>query len=644
MSITQEEAIHILDLNDEFAPDQVDAAVTQRRTQIQQRIDSAPTESLKDKYRRQLHELDDAKAALLGGAPLPGGSHLSHTMLHDLPVAQASYTRVEGNQATLINSGVMLKIGQTLANGRYQIEEQIGSGGMGVVYRAFDKNRDKDIAIKVLLPSLLSHAKAKDRFLKEARLSSEMSHPHIVTVFDVQQEGAHTFLTMELLQGQSLRDYMNTLRQLRKTMLVDDALRYVDHVCQGLSYAHGKGAVHRDIKPENVWLTETGQAKVMDFGIARLISNTQMTQTGVGVGTAYYMAPEQLQGLSDIDGRADQYAVAIMLYEMLTGSIPTGRIESLNKVNKSVPKSLSLAVDKALSPRRELRFSDMADFNLHLHGKGQLFNSPILKIVGGVVIGIAVIAGLVISFPDWRGLVPDKDRDNNVKQEVARLEGEVKSLQKRVDERRREVEADTQDAKRDVERITGQMSNARNDTDKQKLELSLWEARTRLSVAEFVNQGFREALEGSDGLVTNEGNLQAAQAAEKSNQWLQAKTLLDQTQAAYMVLKDVPDKLNATLSSQRVTWLKPVNGKWSSGDCQGAPTYSVKDPIISVFWPKHGTFEEKVLDVSSEGNLITTVISPEKYKGRLYRYQVNGSTLELSEVSSGRSEVMKRCD
>ena len=125
---------------------------------------------------------------------------------------------------------------------------------------------------------------------------------------------------------------------------------------------------------------------------------------------------------------------------------------------------------------------------------------------------------------------------------------------------------------------------------------------------------------------------------------MQAKTLLDQTQAAYMVLKDVPDKLNATLSSQRVTWLKPVNGKWSSGDCQGAPTYSVKDPIISVFWPKHGTFEEKVLDVSSEGNLITTVISPEKYKGRLYRYQVNGSTLELSEVSSGRSEVMKRCD
>ena len=155
---------------------------------------------------------------------------------------------------------------------------------MGVVYTAFDRNRDKDIAIKVLLPQMLSSPKARERFLREARLASEMSHPNIATVFDVQQDGVYCFLTMELLRGQSLRTYLKNLRGLRREMEVDEALRIADQICQALAYAHER-TVHRDIKPENIWLTEDGKTKLMDFGIAMLTSSTQGMETMLVAGT-----------------------------------------------------------------------------------------------------------------------------------------------------------------------------------------------------------------------------------------------------------------------------------------------------------------------------------------------------------------------
>jgi serine/threonine protein kinase len=649
MPITKEEAIHILDLEHDIDPDAIAQAISQKQAQIQQRIDSAPTDALREKYRRQLLELDEAAQLFLGGGVLSvtsdgTGGTLSQTMIHDLPLSGPSYTRVDQAHGTP-NAGALLKIGQTLGSDqRYRIEEQIGSGGMGVVYRAFDKNRDKDIAIKVLLPAFLSHAKAKDRFLKEARLSSEMSHPHIVTVFDVQQEAGHTFLTMELLQGKSLRAYLDTLKQMRKPVALDDALRYIEHICQGLSYAHGKGAVHRDIKPENIWLTEDGQAKVMDFGIARLMSNTQITNTGVGIGTAYYMSPEQLQGLAEIDGRADQYATAIVLYEMLYGAIPTGRIESLRKLDKKIPKCVSNAVDKALAPKREYRFPDIQAFSKHLRGQGVAGLYGLLKIFAIVLSIIIVLGGLTMSLPTLKKLMPDKEAERNQKQEVARLEGEVEALQKRVDERRRESDTNLQSTKREVERLTNQLTSARSDTDKQKLENTLWEAKTKQASSEFIMQGLNNILESNDGLMRHEGNLRAAEAAQKNNQWADAKALLEQTQVAFLKINEVPGQLLNQWNAQRTTWLQPINGKWAFKDCTSAPTFSVKDPILSVIWPQHGTFEEKVLDVSGEGKFITTVLSPEKYRGRLYRYQLTGDTLELTEINSGRSNSIKRCN
>ncbi|MGY6215745.1 protein kinase domain-containing protein [Methylolobus aquaticus] len=642
MPLTRDEALHVLELSDAQAPGEVEQAVAERRQQIEQRLASAPTEALRAKYRRQLDELDDARQSLLGGPALPTGSDLSQTMLADLPLAQASYTRVEGGPAAGA-PGVALKPGQTLGGGRYEILEQIGAGGMGAVYRAFDKNRDKDIAIKVLLPAMFARPKAHERFLAEARLSSEMSHPNIVTVFDVQQDGPHTFLTMELLRGQTLRVYLNTLKGLRKTMPVDEALRITEQVCHGLAYSHDKTAVHRDIKPENIWLNEDGKVKVMDFGIARLISTSQMTQTQMALGTAYYMAPEQLQGLADIDGRADQYAVAVMLYEMLTGQIPTGRIESLTQVVKAVPRAVSLAVDRALSPRREQRYGDMEVFRLALRGKGAYRLSPnalrSLVLGGGALALIAAVAG---SYPLWQGLLPDREQQASLQQQIARLEGEAKSLAELVDERRREVDTALQNAQREVERLEGQLNTVHGDAERGALELALAEARGDAAAAVFIDQGMNAALEGPEGLVSQDGKMRAAEIALKAGDLEQARDLFVAAHRGYKALKDRPEELSRQLKGERAKLVAPLNGKWTLKDCAGAGTWAVKDPTVSVYWPKQGVGEERIIEASTSG-LIVSVVNPAKYRGRVYRYTPGEQSLEVTEVRTGRREILKRC-
>jgi len=642
MPLTRDEALHVLELSDAQAPGEVEQAVAERRQQIEQRLASAPTEALRAKYRRQLDELDDARQSLLGGPALPTGSDLSQTMLADLPLAQASYTRVEGGPAAGA-PGVALKPGQTLGGGRYEILEQIGAGGMGAVYRAFDKNRDKDIAIKVLLPAMFARPKARERFLAEARLSSEMSHPNIVTVFDVQQDGPHTFLTMELLRGQTLRVYLNTLKGLRKTMPVDEALRITEQVCHGLAYSHDKTAVHRDIKPENIWLNEDGKVKVMDFGIARLISTSQMTQTQMALGTAYYMAPEQLQGLADIDGRADQYAAAVMLYEMLTGQIPTGRIESLAKVVKGVPRAVSQAVDRALSPRREQRYGGMEEFRLALRGKGANRLSPQgMQSVALALGGIALVALVAGTYPFWKAWLPDRAQELMRQQEIARLEGEAKSLAELVDERRREVDTVLQNAQREVDRLEGQLNTVRGDAERGALDLALAEARGDAAAAGFIEQGMSAMLEGPEGLVSQDGKMRAAEIALKAGDLDQARDLLVAAHRGYAALKDKPEQLARQLKAERAKLVEPLNGRWALKDCAGAGTWSVKDPTLSVFWPKQGVGEERIIDASANG-IIVSVVNPVKYRGRVYRYAPGARELTVTEVKTGRREVLKRC-
>jgi eukaryotic-like serine/threonine-protein kinase len=207
--------------------------------------------------------------------------------------------------------------GSVLAN-RYEIREQLGAGGMGVVYRAFDKELQEQVAIKTLQPGLLGDAHLLERFKQEIRLARKISHPNVVRTHDLGEADGTYFITMEYVEGTSLDQLIGQ----RGALPIGVILTIGRQLCRALEVAHAQGVVHRDIKPPNLVLDPQGFLKVMDFGIARLVERrhpgNQLTATGSIIGTPEYMAPEQLMG-EPVDGRADLYAAGTVLFECATG-------------------------------------------------------------------------------------------------------------------------------------------------------------------------------------------------------------------------------------------------------------------------------------------------------------------------------------
>src|SRR5215213_2328442 len=199
---------------------------------------------------------------------------------------------------------------------RYRLDEELGRGGMGVVYRATDLELQRDVAIKIL-SAANSSERDSGRLLREARAAAMLNHPHIVTVHDVGDESGRRFFVMELVAGQTLRDSN-----------VTDFAEIVDiasQVCDALAHAHAHGLVHRDIKPENILLAGEAGArrtiKLADLGISVPLDGARLTETGMIVGTADYMAPEQAMG-DPVDARTDLYSLGVVLYELTTGRTP----------------------------------------------------------------------------------------------------------------------------------------------------------------------------------------------------------------------------------------------------------------------------------------------------------------------------------
>lgn len=202
--------------------------------------------------------------------------------------------------------------------GPYRVETLLARGGTGDVYRALDTRLHRPVALKVLAQARTSDVNRVERFAHEARVTASLDHPHVVRVYDVGQSDEHVYLVAELLEGETLRD-----RLARSALPVEDALRVALEIADGLAAAHAAGLIHRDLKPDNVFLTSAGSAKVLDFGIAKLLPDSaghsgSLTMTGVILGTAGYLAPEQVLGAS-IDARADLFALGVLLFEMLTG-------------------------------------------------------------------------------------------------------------------------------------------------------------------------------------------------------------------------------------------------------------------------------------------------------------------------------------
>ena len=255
--------------------------------------------------------------------------------------------------------------------GRYDIQRELGRGGMATVYLAHDVNHDRPVALKVVLPELAASI-GNDRFQREIKLAARLQHPHILSVYDSGEAAGQLWFTMPFVEGESLRD-----RLVRETQLpVEEAVRIVREAALALDYAHRHGVVHRDVKPENILLSD-GQALVADFGIARAVgAEGALTKTGMTVGTPAYMSPEQASGERTIDGRSDIYALGCVLYELLAGEPPftgptaqaiisralTETPRPLSAVREAVTPSLQAAVQKALARTPADRFSTAAEF------------------------------------------------------------------------------------------------------------------------------------------------------------------------------------------------------------------------------------------------------------------------------------------
>jgi len=257
--------------------------------------------------------------------------------------------------------------------GRYEVIGEIGQGAMGVVYRVKDPLIDRIVAIKTINLNLVEDEKEEyeGRFYQEAKAAGRLSHPNIVTIFDVGKSGDVAYIAMEFLEGRELRDILNDQRHLPIEQILDLAAQ----IARGLAYAHEHDVVHRDIKPANIMVVRDGHVKITDFGIARMSSASVRTQTGMVLGSPKYMSPEQVLGKA-IDQRSDVFSLGVTLYEMLTGQVPfigenvnAIMYQTLNVIpappsmlNPDVPEMLNFIVAKALAKDMNDRYPNAREF------------------------------------------------------------------------------------------------------------------------------------------------------------------------------------------------------------------------------------------------------------------------------------------
>ena len=316
----------------------------------------------------------------------------------------------------------------TVLAGRYEILAVLGTGGMGSVYKAQDRELDRLVALKVIRPELARNAAIVDRFKQELRLSHKVTHRNVVRLYDLSEDAGMRFVTMELVAGRDLRSMLEEQGKLP----VDEAADILQQICFALEAAHNEGILHRDLKPQNVMVEEQGRVVVMDFGLARTIEGDGMTQSGALVGTMEYMSPEQALG-KELDQRSDIFALGLIGYEMLTGLMPFKAesaiasllkrtrepAESLTKIDVTIPTLLGGIIDKCLAVDVALRYKSVGEVlhdievwrgkaaaaSLHFEAAvpSQGLSGRWLLITGGGALAIALAAGISLTVRHFAG-------------------------------------------------------------------------------------------------------------------------------------------------------------------------------------------------------------------------------------------------
>jgi predicted Ser/Thr protein kinase len=337
----------------------------------------------------------------------------------------------------------------TLFAGRYEVIEELGRGGMGRVYKVYDQKIGEAVALKIIHPEISLNQKAIDRFRNELRFARKIGHRYVGRMFDLGEDGGRFYITMEYVEGEDLKSFIRRSGQLAPTKAVSLARQ----VCEGLAEAHRLGIIHRDLKPQNIMIDREGNARIMDFGIARFSQADGLTGSGVLVGTPEYMSPEQAD-TTEVDKRADLYALGVILYEMVTGRVPfAGETpfavlvkhkqeppQNPQESNPLVSEAMTRIILKCLAKDRTARYQsaeeileDLAAVERDLPGTEETARKGFFRRLGRpgkpwiwTAAGLAVIAALFLvrhQFPPKGGTLKMTDESGRVRRiEVPRPE------------------------------------------------------------------------------------------------------------------------------------------------------------------------------------------------------------------------------
>lgn len=337
----------------------------------------------------------DLDATMVGGS----GGDLGGTMINDelartgklaetgamnvaasKPAAKTSAGKTSASTSSTSSKSASMSEDAKSASGKisqigdYKIVKKLGKGGMGEVYLVHQISLDRTAALKVLSKQLAGKEDFIKRFYREARAMAKIDHPNAVRVYEVREDLGIHYVAMEYIDGKSMQKWMDELGKLS----IGDAVHVIMRCAEALQAAHAQNMIHRDIKPDNVMMTSKGAVKVADFGLAKALDdeNMSMTQSGTGLGTPYYMAPEQARNAKHVDGRADIYALGVTFYYFVTGNLPftgnstieviqnkeAGRFAPARKVNPQVSERLDLVIAKMMLKDPEQRFKDCGEF------------------------------------------------------------------------------------------------------------------------------------------------------------------------------------------------------------------------------------------------------------------------------------------